>query len=97
MRARLDAEHGVYRDPEASGALDKPSQSAAASQPSTELPPVKAEAEEGGMDMMDDVAAMAGHGMSTDPLATLESALQPVERYAVHFLEEVGCCDAVFV
>ena len=47
------------------------------------------------MDMMDDVAAMAGHGMSTDPLATLESALQPVERYAVHFLEEVRCCCAV--
>ena len=49
------------------------------------------------MDMMDDVAAMAGHGMSTDPLATLESALQPVERYAVHFLEEVRCCNAVTV
>ncbi len=86
--------HGIYRDPEASGALEKPSQSAAASQPSTELPPVKAEAEEGGMDMMDDVAAMAGHGMSTDPLATLESVLRPVERYAVHFLEEVRPWDA---
>ena len=38
---------------------------------------------------MDDVAALAGHGKSQDALATLESALRPVERYAVHFLEEV--------
>ncbi len=58
-----------------------------ASQPSTELPLVKAEEEDA--DTMDDVAALAGHGKSQDALATLESALRPVERYAVHFLEEV--------
>ena len=76
------------RDPEASGALEKPSVSAPASQPSTELPVVKAEEDE--VDMVDEVAAMAGHGKSQDALATLEGALRPVERYAVHFLEEVG-------
>ena len=46
-------------------------------------------AEEEDADTMDDVAALAGHGKSQDALATLESALRPVERYAVHFLEEV--------
>ncbi len=59
-----------------------------ASQPSAELPALKAEEDDA--DMMDDVAALAGHGKSGDALATLESALSPVERYAVHFLEEVG-------
>lgn len=78
----------LCRDPEASGALEKPSLSAPASQPSTELPLVKAEEEDA--DTMDDVAALAGHGKSQDALATLESALRPVERYAVHFLEEVS-------
>lgn len=63
--------------------------SAQASQPSTELPLVKAEAEPEAEAMMEDVAALAGHGKSQDALATLESALRPVERYAVHFLEEV--------
>ena len=50
---------------------------------------MKAEEEEDA-DTMDDVAALAGNGKSQDALATLESALRPVERYAVHFLEEVG-------
>ncbi len=49
---------------------------------------MKAEEEEEA-DTMDDVAALAGNGKSQDALATLESALRPVERYAVHFLEEV--------
>ena len=48
-----------------------------------------AKPEDNDADMMDDVAALAGHGKSGDALATLEGALRPVERYAVHFLEEV--------
>lgn len=64
--------------------------SGAASQPSSELPPVKAEEVDAADDvLMSDVAALAHGGQSADPVANLESALRPIERYAVRFLEEV--------
>jgi len=47
----------MCRDPEASGALGKPSVSAPASQPSTELPVVRAEEDE--VDTVEEVAALA--------------------------------------
>jgi hypothetical protein len=64
--------------------------SGAASQPSSELLPVKAEEVDVADDvLMSDVAALAHGGQSADPVANLESALRPIERYAVRFLEEV--------
>lgn len=64
--------------------------STANSQPSNELPLVKAEDADAEADvLMSDVAALAHTGQSADPVANLESALRPIERYAVRFLEEV--------
>ena len=40
-------------------------------------------------DMMADVAALAGGHAGGAALATLDSALRPIERYAVRLLEEV--------
>lgn len=92
---------GMSRDAGGSGAEDAAPASALNSQPSAELAVVKVEEKQEEEDeMMRDVAALAGNGQSMDALATLESALRPIERYAVRFLEEVGhapqCCFATF-
>lgn len=83
-----------HREGGASGAEDggAAAASGAASQPSSELPLLKVEEAAEVMEddaLMSDVAALARTGQSADPVANLESALRPVERYAVRFLEEV--------
>lgn len=89
--------HARCRGAGASGAEDgavAAAPSTAASQPSGELPLMKAEesADAEADVLMSDVAALARSGQSADPVANLESALRPIERYAVRFLEEVRFC-----
>ena len=47
-------------------------------------------------EMMADVAAMVGGAQGSDALASLETTLRPIEKYAVRLVEEVrilkGCC-----
>ena len=40
-------------------------------------------------EMMADVAAMVGGAQGSDALASLETTLRPIEKYAVRLVEEV--------
>ena len=47
-------------------------------------------------EMMADVAAMVGGAQGSDALASLETTLRPIEKYAVRLVEEVRIFKGVY-
>ena len=47
-------------------------------------------------EMMADVAALVGGAQGSDALASLETTLRPIEKYAVRLVEEVRIFESAY-